>query len=608
MFLAYLRCNMANDTQHLSIENLKDIIHALRMNNFARVEDQALDEIKAMIKVLPEPEELDKMYMSPESVKNIQEAVGGIMRLVETYGKRDEEFKVRYKSRTDLPPRYKIKIEFPRHDEMEKAAMTNKHNLINDLLKLSSEADDEGLCKFAQDLINCAKIAKTELPVKELYACTLNFVGAPLVKTAQLTDINLDFSDITNGLNQITQLFATVETALQKKLQYLQKSPKTQQFIKPLKDIWAQIEQLSKITTTEIESVNKTATEMSGAMGKELTPDSITVNRKPTDIEWGEPDAEGYQSAFVTVDGKKFEVQEDERGKRSLKPMEATKHGEVVPKVEEAAPAKAPEATVTPATEPTVTEAPAAVADIGQSKEVAGAPQTPEEKWTSKGIDYKTEVEPILQPFINNDKSKMNYDDLEALLKKVEGIQAGKVASFNLMFMRLAEVTIDSSIKLSPIIFQNLKEGNFDKINVEQIRKFIANFKARNPPAMPSASSAMAPASDTTTPASSDSASGETIINPEFMKPKDYYEKGALAKIKNPEKTLPFYLKNLQEKLRTKKFTPGETEFSVARGIQQIIEQQKANAKNVPSPEKGRAKAYGSIFNLKRHTLSHRIK
>ena len=92
----------------LTLDELKTIIHGLRMSTLSFVEDNALDEIKAMIKALPLPEAIDKLVTIPMGIKGIQRDVGNIMRLIELYGKRDIEFKTRYKSRTGLPPRYKV--------------------------------------------------------------------------------------------------------------------------------------------------------------------------------------------------------------------------------------------------------------------------------------------------------------------------------------------------------------------------------------------------------------------------------------------------------------------------------------------------------------------
>ena len=57
----------------------------------------------------PLPEEMDKLNGIPVAVKHLQRDIGNIMRLIELYGKRDVEFKTRYKSRTDLSGKNKIK-------------------------------------------------------------------------------------------------------------------------------------------------------------------------------------------------------------------------------------------------------------------------------------------------------------------------------------------------------------------------------------------------------------------------------------------------------------------------------------------------------------------
>jgi hypothetical protein len=136
----------------ITLDELKTIIHGLRMSTLSFVEDNAIDEIKAMIKALPLPEAIDKLVTIPMGIKGIQRDVGNIMRLIELYGKRDIEFKTRYKSRTGLPPRYKV-LDW-------RSKMKANAKIIRDMVKVSSDIDNSGhgeisgrINKFASNMI-----------------------------------------------------------------------------------------------------------------------------------------------------------------------------------------------------------------------------------------------------------------------------------------------------------------------------------------------------------------------------------------------------------------------------------------------------------------------
>jgi len=153
-----------DDKIQLTIDDLKKIIHGLHMASFSFVEDDAMDEIKLMIKALPLPEQVDKMVMTPKAIHNVQVAIGRIMKLIELYGKRDMEYKVRYKSRTNLPPRYKV-LDYKGSNMKSREEV--KSNLAIDLVKLSSEADEMGYGEIASKLLKCAKMTVSEPMIKE---------------------------------------------------------------------------------------------------------------------------------------------------------------------------------------------------------------------------------------------------------------------------------------------------------------------------------------------------------------------------------------------------------------------------------------------------------
>ena len=88
---------------------MRAIIHGLRMSGFSFVgDDEAREKVIFMIGELPTPETLDSMVMAPEGLKDVKEQIGQIMRLIEEGGRRDENFKVRFEAKKDIPPRYKV--------------------------------------------------------------------------------------------------------------------------------------------------------------------------------------------------------------------------------------------------------------------------------------------------------------------------------------------------------------------------------------------------------------------------------------------------------------------------------------------------------------------
>jgi len=150
-----------DDTVDLTLDELSVIIHGLRMHTLSFVEDAAVDEIEAMIKALPLPEQMNKLAQYPSAIKNLQRSIGNIMRLTELYGKRDVEFKTRYKSRTGLPPRYKV---LDWRSDMKAVAQ----NVIRDMVRVSSIIDNKGygeisgkINKFASDMVQ-DKLNETE--------------------------------------------------------------------------------------------------------------------------------------------------------------------------------------------------------------------------------------------------------------------------------------------------------------------------------------------------------------------------------------------------------------------------------------------------------------
>jgi len=169
-----------DNTVDLPTDELKVIIHALRMSNLAFVEDNAIDEIRAMIKALPLPEQIDQLTVNhPMSIKNLQKDIGNIMRLIELYGKRDVEFKTRYKSRTGLPPRYKVLDWRSKMKDEVKAS-------VREIVKLSADLDGKGYGEISSSLNKFAsKIVQDQFDESELDKIAAAFQKEGLEKEAQ---------------------------------------------------------------------------------------------------------------------------------------------------------------------------------------------------------------------------------------------------------------------------------------------------------------------------------------------------------------------------------------------------------------------------------------
>jgi len=172
---------MLEEKVHIAFRDLKDIIKSLKMTSFAQVEPDALTRITSMIKSLPEPETLDRIAGSdPKIITSIQKDVGGIMRLIELYSRRDKGQKDRYRVKTNgLVPRYKVLDGRPE--------MTTKADMIRNLVKISSVADNKGNGVIAGNLIKCAKkIQNDEASIYDIEAVVMSLKEAGFESEAQL--------------------------------------------------------------------------------------------------------------------------------------------------------------------------------------------------------------------------------------------------------------------------------------------------------------------------------------------------------------------------------------------------------------------------------------
>lgn len=307
-----------DNTVDITLDELKTIIHGLRMSTFSFVEDNAIDEIKAMIKALPLPENIDKLAIVPMAIKHLQRDIGNIMRLIELYGKRDIEFKTRYKSRTGLPPRYKVL-----------GWKHMKSNFTRDLIKTSSVMDEVGYGDISSRLIKCAKATvSNEFSTKDfaiVTADTLDKIGFikeanEIRKIAQTYDLSMD--DVTGGLNQLYQTIDSVIGNLQKKSDQLINIPSAKNVLGLIGNLWHQLTQFKQTIQKPISAIQQASPQISQAM-EEALPKSIwdPASKKSLNVEWTAVDAQGEQTAYVTkADGKKYEVQRTSDGKLTTSP------------------------------------------------------------------------------------------------------------------------------------------------------------------------------------------------------------------------------------------------------------------------------------------------
>jgi len=325
----------------VTLQDLRAIIHGLKMASLGFIEDGAVDEINAMIKTLPGPETINELDLM--EIKNIQNSVGSIMRLIEIYGKRDKEYKTRYKSRTGLPPRYKVL-------EWRKDMQQTARDITRSMVKTSAVADNNGYIEVAESLIKCAKkMESNELPLKEVLGSIVSVLrqegfvkeASVIKEAAQTYDLSMD--DVIGGLGQLNSIIDSVMAAVNDKYLSLSQSGVSQQVLTQLANIWRQLTGVQKQVTPVVQQLSQESQEIEQAI-QGISPQSVQYQGKTYKIQWGDPDTDGYQDAFIeTEDGSKFEVYEDDQGVRSLSPMKV-------------APAAVPETTATPQMPGTTTQ------------------------------------------------------------------------------------------------------------------------------------------------------------------------------------------------------------------------------------------------------------
>ncbi|MFW5887719.1 MAG: hypothetical protein ACOCUH_02870 [Bacteriovoracia bacterium] len=315
---------MAEQTIDETLQDIRTIIHGLKMADLSFVEQDALNEINLMIKDLPNPEELPNIAESPGSVKQLKSYIGQIMHLIEVYGSRNAEYEARYRATTGLPPRYKV---LKWRCAMGKREL--KNNLIKDFVKLSSEADDQGYEKLAEILLDCGRQVQHNInPIDGFHKGVVEFITSGvnynrLRKQSQaLTSIDFDLDEVKDGLKQVNNWFDHILNFLKDKSVYLYDNPKTEKFIDDFAGIYRNLAQLSSSTKEQISQINESTSEVEEKMEKELTPQSVSINGKPRKIEWmDDPDDPGWQMAVVNIDGKYYKIQENDNRSKFLEPI-----------------------------------------------------------------------------------------------------------------------------------------------------------------------------------------------------------------------------------------------------------------------------------------------
>ena len=192
---------MAKSGQNLSIQDLRAMIHGLRMATFAFVDEIAQDQVRFLIAGLPSPERLGSVAENPKDFNQVVEQVGKVMQLVEAYAEKGSEFKARHLTKKKLPPRYKTlewkKTEwFDKEKDLKvKETKVKKEevgmqqaasiNVVRSLIKASAVADQKGFVVLASKSLNLAKTANTKLcSNKELEVLAAEFKAAGLEKEA----------------------------------------------------------------------------------------------------------------------------------------------------------------------------------------------------------------------------------------------------------------------------------------------------------------------------------------------------------------------------------------------------------------------------------------
>jgi len=311
-------------TQQISLDLLGDIIKGLKLDDFAYVEPDALTIIKSMIKNLPERESLEQYALTPHNIENIQKDIGKIMRLIEIYGKRDLEYKTRYRAKTELDPRYKVL-----DNNTQKAA----NKVAKGLIRVSAILDNDD--QISSELIRCAMKAYvgglTELDMADTTANIFEKIGfneqAKIVRNA-ITEYNVDMQEIRRELSQIFNSIKKAKTLTEEKYRDMSSVSKTnplaERVINQLSSIWNDLLKVESASNAVVDRLDQTTNQVEKDM-MNVVPRAAYwpgVGSLPIKyIDDPDPVNKGWMIATVEHNGKTYEVQEDNRGNQSFKPF-----------------------------------------------------------------------------------------------------------------------------------------------------------------------------------------------------------------------------------------------------------------------------------------------
>lgn len=153
---------MVTFPQDLSLQDLRAIIHGLKMAGFTSLDEGAVDHVKFRINSLPSAEALSQIAQNPKVFRDLIVEVGEIMSVIEKYSKQGAEYSARFKSKKKLPPRYKV-LEW-RSDMKnikEKTDVDVKAAVVA-FVKMSSDMDNIGHGVISGKLLKCATNIQSE--------------------------------------------------------------------------------------------------------------------------------------------------------------------------------------------------------------------------------------------------------------------------------------------------------------------------------------------------------------------------------------------------------------------------------------------------------------
>lgn len=306
----------------ITLQDLRAIIHQLKMGSISNIEEDAQIEINDMIRSLPGPEQINGIADNLGAIEGLKEKVGGILRLIEIYSRRNQEYKTRYKAKTGLPPRYKV---------LDWRSSMNKKDMVKRVVQASADADSQKLTAIASDLIGFAKdlrdndvipeIELASITAKELDKISLFAEADAIRKVAQTYELGMD--DLTGGLNQLYTVIDNVIKSINRKNDQLVNVPTAKNVTNLLGQLWVQLGNFRKTLDASVNQLQQMTPQIEQAMEESL-PKSVfdATDQKTYPIEWiDDPsDPEGMIGVVTKADGNQYEVQRDNSGRMSVAP------------------------------------------------------------------------------------------------------------------------------------------------------------------------------------------------------------------------------------------------------------------------------------------------